>query len=522
MTILIPVLGDQLSPDLASLRGVDRSHALLLFAEVAGETGYVRHHQKKIALIFAAMRHFADERRAEGWRVDYVRFDDPANTQSLSGEVARAAARHGIQKIRVVEAGEWRVQAMLEAWSSALGLAVEIVADDRFLCSRADFGDWARPRKRLVMEDFYRLMRKQTGLLMRFGQPEGDRWNYDAENRKRPPRGVTYPPPARFEPDPITRDVLDLVAARFGDHFGELEPFGYAVTRAQALTALEHFITHALPGFGDFQDAIVEGEDTMYHAILSPYINCGLLLPGEVAQAAADAYAKGLAPLNAVEGFIRQIIGWREYIRGIYWHFGPDYAQSNALGATRPLPAFFWTGETDLRCVAQAVDVTRREAYAHHIQRLMVLGLFALLIGVRPAEIEAWFLVVYADAYEWVELPNVHGMSQFADGGILGSKPYAASGAYIDRMSDHCERCRYDVKLKTGPDACPFNALYWDFIARHATLLRGNQRISRAVYSWEAMAPAKQLETRASAAAFLGSLPGSAPGWAVAEDGAPG
>ena len=517
MTILIPVLGDQLSPSLASLRGVDRADAVLLMVEVVAEATYVRHHKVKIALLFSAMRHFADERRADGWTVDYVRLDDAGNTGSFDGEVARAVARHGATEIRVVESGEWRVDAMIAGWNKALGMPVEVVPDDRFLCSRADFGDWAGGRKRLVMEDFYRLMRKQTGLLMQFGKPEGNRWNFDAENRKRPPRGLNYPGPAAFAPDSVTQEVLALVAARFGEHFGDLEPFTLGVTRAQALAALDHFIVTGLPAFGDYQDAIVEGQDIMYHAWLSPYLNCGLLLPLEVAQAAADAYARGAAPLNAAEGFIRQIIGWREYIRGIYFHFGPDYASSNALGATRPLPSFYWTGETDMRCLAQAVDVTRRLGYAHHIQRLMVLGLFSLLAGIRPAEIEAWFLVVYADAYDWVELPNVHGMSQFADGGILGSKPYAASGAYIDRMSDHCGRCRYDVKLKIGPDACPFNALYWDFIARHADLLRGNMRMIRSVTSWSAMEPGKQAATRASAAAFLATLDGGAPGWATAE-----
>jgi len=517
MTTLIPVLGDQLSPSLASLRGVDPGDAVLLMVEVAAEANYVRHHKKKIALIFTAMRHFAQERRAEGWRVDYVKLDDPGNTNSFTGEVGRAAKRHNATGIRIVEAGEWRVDDMIASWAQLLQLPVAVLPDDRFICSRADFNDWAAARKRLVMEDFYRLMRKQTGLLMTVGQPEGNRWNYDTENRKRPPRGLNYPPVERFEPDDITREVMTLVAARFGDHFGDLEPFDFAVTRTQALSALAYFIETALANFGDYQDAIVEGQDIMYHAWISPYLNCGLLLPLEVAQAAAHAYALGRAPLNAVEGFIRQIIGWREYVRGIYFHFGPDYAKSNALGATRPLPSFYWTGDTDLRCVAVAVDATKRLAYAHHIQRLMVLGLFALLIGVTPREIEAWYLVVYADAYEWVELPNVHGMSQFADGGVLGSKPYAASGAYIDRMSDHCGRCRYDVKAKTGPDACPFNALYWDFIARHADLLRGNNRMVRTVSTWDGMAPGKQAATRASAAAFLATLDQGAPGWAVAE-----
>jgi len=514
MVTLIPVLGDQLSPGLASLSGRP-ADAIVLMVEVIDEARYVRHHKKKIALLFSAMRHFADELRAAGWTVDYVKLDEAGNTGSFTGEVARAVERHGATAIRVVEAGEWRVQAMIDGWAAATGAIVEVRPDDRFLCSKVDFAEWAGARKRLIMEDFYREMRKRTGLLMSFGKPVGSRWNFDADNRKTPPRGLNYPAPPTFEPDAITREVLDLVGTHFAGHFGDLEPFGFAVTRAQALTALDHFVAVALPTFGDYQDAIVEGQAFLYHALLSPYINSGLLTAREVVDAAAAAYAEGDVPINAAEGFIRQIIGWREYIRGIYFWAGPDYKKSNALSATRDLPAFYWTGDTDLRCIAQSVDQVRREAYNHHIQRLMILGNFAMLIGVEPAQIEEWYLVVYADAYEWVELPNVHGMSQFADGGLLGSKPYAGGGAYIDRMSDHCGRCRYNVKLKTGPYACPFNALYWDFLARHRDQLKDNSRLWRMYDGWERLGPERQAATRASAAAFLDSLPTAAREWAV-------
>ena len=511
--LLIPILGDQLSHDLASLRASDVKDAVVLLVEVRDEATYVRHHKKKIALLFSAMRHFADELRAAGWTVDYVTLDAPGNTQSLTGEVARAVARYAISRIRAVEAGEWRVQAMQDGWAAAFDLPVDILPDDRFLCSKAEFAEWAGPRKRLVMEEFYREMRKRTGLLMQFGKPVGGRWNLDADNRKVPQRGLNFPGVAVFEPDPTTRDVLNLVEREFGDHFGDLEPFGFAVTRAQALLALDHFIENALPRFGDYQDAMVEGQPHLWHAALSPYINCGLLSAREVVAAAAQAYADGSVPLNAAEGFIRQIIGWREYVRGIYWHVGPTYAQSNALGARRDLPAFYWTGETRMRCIAQSVGQVREQAYNHHIQRLMVLGNFAMLIGVEPRQIEEWYLIVYADAYEWVELPNVHGMSQFADGGVLGSKPYAGGGAYINRMSDHCGRCSYDVKGKTGPDACPFNALYWDFLARHRPTLGGNHRLLRVYDSWDRFTPERQAETRASAISFLAGLPPRARDW---------
>lgn len=510
--ILIPVLGDQLSPSLVSLRGGPEISVVLMVEVVDGAT-YVRHHKKKIALLFSAMRHFADELRAAGWTVDYVTLDAPGNSGSFTGEVGRAMARHAIDAIRIVEAGEWRVADMIDGWSAQFGVPVEVLPDDRFLCSRADFAEWASARKRLIMEDFYREMRKRTGLLMSFGKPVGNRWNFDPENRKTPPRGLNTPGIATFEPDAVTDAVLALVAARFGGHFGDLTPFRFAVTRAQALVALDHFIQHALPRFGDYQDAMVAGQDHLWHAALSPYINCGLLLAREVVDAAVAAYDRGEVPLNAVEGFVRQIIGWREYIRGIYWTEGRDYTRSNALKATRDLPAFYWTGETDMRCMAEAIGSTKREAYAHHIHRLMITGNFAMLAGIDPHQVHVWYLIVYADAYEWVEAPNVIGMSQFADGGRLGSKPYAGGGAYINRMSDYCGKCRYDVKQKTGPDACPFNALYWDFLARHREALKDNSRLWRMYDGWDRLGPERQKATRASAAAFLATLPSKAPEW---------
>jgi deoxyribodipyrimidine photolyase-related protein len=304
----------------------------------------------------------------------------------------------------------------------------------------------------------------------------------------------------------MTRAVIDMVAQRFANNFGDLDAFGWPVTRAQAEAALDAFITKALPSFGDYQDAMLEGEDFLYHSLLSPAINLGLLDPLAVCRRAERAYLEGDAPLNAVEGFIRQIVGWREYVRGVYWLKMPDYRDMNALDATRPLPWFYWSGETGMNCVAQVVGQTKRLAYAHHIQRLMVTGTFALLAGIRPQEVHEWYLAVYADAYEWVELPNTLGMSQFADGGILGSKPYAASGAYINRMSDYCGGCRYEVTKKTGEDACPFNALYWDFLARNERKLRGNQRLAQVYRNWDRMDEAHKRELRASAAAFLRTL----------------
>ncbi len=367
-------------------------------------------------------------------------------------------------------------------------LGAEILDDDRFFASRASFAQWAKDRKQLRMEFFYREMRKHSGLLMEGDEPAGGQWNFDHDNRKALPKDVKPPPRRRFEPDAVTQEVMELVTQRFPDHFGDLGPFGWAVTREDALEALDHFIDACLPNFGDFQDAMKQGNGFLYHAILSPYLNVGLLTAREVCERAEMAWREGLAPLNAVEGFIRQILGWREYVRGLYWLKMPDYAESNALDAKRPLPWFYWSGETDMNCMAQAIGDTKRHAYAHHIQRLMVTGNFALLAGLDPAQVEEWYLVVYADAYDWVELPNTHGMALFADGGIMASKPYAASGAYIDRMSDYCGRCAYDPKVKLGPKACPFNLLYWDFLMRNEAKLKANPRMAMPYRTLEKMA----------------------------------
>ena len=506
MTTLVPILGDQLSHTLASLRAVTPAEAVVLMMEVADEATYVPHHPQKIALFFSAMRHFADELREQGWTVDYVRLDDPANTGDFADEVARAAQRHSASRIISVAGGEWRVVDSQQTWAERTRLPLTVLDDDRFLCTIEQFAGWAKGRKRMIMEDFYRIMRRQTGLLMDGDQPVGGQWNYDQENRKSVPKGHRFTPPLRFAPDAITTEVMALVAGRFGNHFGSIDGFSWAVTREQALAALADFITHRLAGFGDYQDAMVTGEDVLNHSLLAPALNLGLLSPLEVCQAAEAAFHAGTAPLNAVEGFIRQILGWREYVRGLYWFAGPDYTARNHLAATRPLPALYWGAPTDLKCLSQAVDATRRNAMAHHIQRLMILGNFAMLVGTDPAEVHRWYLAVYADALEWVEAPNVIGMSQFADGGLMATKPYAAGGAYVNRMSNHCKTCRYDVKQRTGPKACPLNSLYWDFLARHEDTLKNNQRLWRMYDGWRRFSAEEQVRIREQAASFLATL----------------
>ena len=503
---LLPVFADQLSQTLASLKDADPERDLILMVEVAEETDHVPHHRKKLAFLFSAMRHHAALLRANGWQVDYVPLDAPENSGSFTGEIARAVTRHKPGALRLTEPGDWRVREMARGWSDELGLPVDIRADDRFLCPHAVFAEWAKDRKQLRMEYFYRDMRRTTGLLMDGKDPVGGKWNYDADNRKPANADLFMPRPATFAPDDTTRAVLDLIDARFPDRFGALTPFWFAVTRQEAEQARDRFIADALPRFGDYQDAMVTGERFLYHSVLSLYINCGLLDPLETCKLVEQAYYAGHAPLNAAEGFIRQIIGWREYVRGIYWLKMPGYLQENALGAERLLPDFYWSGATKMTCVREAVTQTREDAYAHHIQRLMVTGTFGLLAGVRPQALHEWYLAVYADAFEWVELPNTLGMSQFADGGLLASKPYAASGNYINKMSDYCGHCAYDVKDKTGDNACPFNPLYWDFLERNRDRLGANPRLGQPYRTWDRMSETSKHAYRNAARRVLNAL----------------
>lgn len=482
MSRLVLVLGDQLTDTLSALAAADKARDTVVMAEVADETTYVRHHPKKIALVLAAMRKFAAHLRDRGWTVAYTRLDDPDASDSICGALLRRAAETGADEVLATTPGEWR---LIEALRHC-PLQVRFHADDRFLASRADFEDWAEGRKQLRMEHFYRAMRRKTGLLMEGDKPAGGKWNYDHDNRKPPPARIDYAP-LTFPPDDTVCEVLELVETRFDAHFGTLRPFHLPTDRAQALQALDHFIAHALPRFGDYQDAMLRGEPTLYHAVLAPALNIGLLTPMELCRAAETAWAEGKAPINAAEGFIRQILGWREFMRGIYFLQGPDYATRNALNHRRKLPSMYWGGDTHMRCMAETIAQTRDMAYAHHIQRLMVTGNFALLAGIDPAEVHQWYLSVYADAFEWVEAPNTLGMSQFADGGVVASKPYVSSGAYIDRMSDYCKSCAYKVRDKTGPDACPFNLLYWHFLNRHRDRFEANPRMANMYRSWDRM-----------------------------------
>ncbi len=487
------ILGDQLSHSISSLENADKKSDVILICEVWEEATYTRHHPKKIAFLFSAMRHFAEELKKNGFNVRYITLDDPKNTGSFDAEVIRAIADTKCTELTITEPGEWRVLEKIKSWQKTLKVPVHIKTDTRFLCSIDEFKKWAGDKKSLRMEFFYRDMRKKHGILLDVGgKPVGGKWNFDSENRKAGNDTLVSPQRISHPKDAITTAVLKLVKKRFSDHFGDLEPFHFAVTKRQALAEAKHFIDTLLPNFGDYQDAMVAGEAYLYHSLLSSYINAGLLLPLEICRMAEEAYYQNQAPLNAVEGFIRQILGWREYVRGIYWTRMPDYAEMNYFNAARPLPEFYWGADTKMKCISEAVDHTKKHAYSHHIQRLMVTGNFALLAGIDPKEVCDWYLAVYSDAYEWVELPNTLGMALFGDGGIMASKPYAASGKYINKMGNFCKNCFYDPNITVGEKACPLNALYWDFMARHEDKLRKNQRLVYSYATWSRMDPDKK------------------------------
>ena len=477
---LVVVLGDQLDLDAAAFDGFDPAQDAAWMAEVDEESTHVWSSKQRIALFLAAMRHFAQALQAAGRPLHYRRLDDPGNRGSLAAELQATLATLVPQRVVMTAPGDWRVWQSLKAVVEGAGLVLEVCEDRHFFSTVHEFAAHARGRKALRLEYFYRELRQRHGVLMLEGQPIGSRWNFDADNRDAfgPEGPGTVPPRATFEPDALTREVMALVEARFAQHPGALESFAWPVTRDQALHALHLFIEQRLPLFGRYEDAMWPGEPWLYHSQLSAALNLKLLTAREVVQAAEAAYRAGKVPLESAEGFIRQILGWREFVRGIYWTQMPGYLERNALDARQDLPAWYWTGHTDMACLREAITQTLAHGYAHHIQRLMVTGLYALLLGVRPQQVHAWYLAVYVDAVEWVELPNTLGMSQYGDGGLLASKPYVATGRYIQRMGGPCAGCRYDPAQRTGDRACPYTTLYWDFLMRHEKLLARNARMA--------------------------------------------
>ena len=487
------VLGDQLNLQ-HSWFAQPQPHAVVVLMEVRQETDYVRHHAQKVLGIFAAMRAFAAQLQAQGHRVHYLTIDDATNTQDIPRNLEHLAQHYRATHIQYQAPDEYRLDAQLHTWAQTSALHIECVDTEHFLTTRSDLAQHFKGKKQWLMESFYRAMRKRLGVLMNDqGEPQGGQWNFDADNRK-PYKGNPPPPPAAR----ATQDLSALwgTIQATGIHtFGnpQASQFVWPTSRAQALHDLEHFVAHSLPHFGDFQDALSSQSWRLFHSLLSFALNTKMLHPLEVVQAAEAAYRRGHAPLHAVEGFIRQIIGWREYVRGVYWAHMPGYTQHNALQHNAPLPSWFWTGRTHMACMASAIGQSLEHAYAHHIQRLMVIGNFALLAGINPQALHEWYLGVYIDAFEWVEAPNTLGMSQRADGGIIATKPYVSSAAYLKRMGDHCGQCRYKPTIKTGPQACPFNALYWDFFARHESAFAANPRIGMVYVQLKRM-PADELD----------------------------
>lgn len=510
---LVLVLGDQLSHTSAALAGLDPELDAVLMIEAPGEATHVWSHQARIALFLSAMRHFRDELRERGVTVHYVALGDSACTD-LPGRLREQLQRLRPSTLRLTEAGEWRLQQGIAAVASECGVELRALDDTHFLCSRADFTRWSsKYGRQLRMEFFYREMRRKYRVLLDAdGQPEGGQWNLDADNRKAYPKAGPglIPSAEAFEPDALTRQVFAEVQARFPDHPGSLESFRWPVTRAQALLALQTFIEARLPNFGEHQDAMWTATPFGWHSLLSTSLNLHLLDPREVIAAAEAAYRAGAVPLASAEGFIRQVLGWREFIRGVYWLDMPGMTDANHLQHSRALPRWYWTSETKMECVRDTVQQTLQHGYAHHIQRLMVTGLFALLAEVDPKQVAAWYLAVYVDAVEWAELPNVAGMALYADGGRFTSKPYVASGAYIQRMSNHCSRCQYaptpkDV-AKSGKPACPFTVLYWNFLDRHEAELAANPRTALMAKSVGRLAPDERSQVRAEALALLGAI----------------
>lgn len=486
---LVVVLGDQLDQDSSAFDGFDPAQDAVWMAEVEQESTHVASTKARIVLFLAAMRHFARELRERGWTVLYRHLDDAPAVPDLAQALAADIRRHRPRGLVMAAPGDWRVLRDMRACAASQGVPLDIREDRHFYSTVREFAAHARARKQLRLEYWYRELRQRHAVLMDGAKPCGGRWNYDDENRDAFPAAGPQElrQPLRFEPDSVTRQVITLVHARFSSHAGSLQSFGWPVARAQAQQALDDFIDHRLASFGRWQDAMWTDQPWLNHSLVSSSLNLKLIGARQAVAAAEAAWRSGSAPLASVEGFIRQILGWREYVRGIYWTRMPAYGEANELAAQASLPAFYWTAQTDMACLRAVIGQTLEHGYAHHIQRLMVTGLYALLLGVRPQEVHEWYLAVYVDAVEWVELPNTLGMSQHADGGVMASKPYVASGKYIQRMSNYCQGCRFNPAVATGETACPFTTLYWDFLLRHRNRFAGNPRMTMQIRNLDRM-----------------------------------
>lgn len=500
------ILGDQLSPEHAGLAATHPGESRVLMIESKARGSALRYHQLKLVLVYSAMRHFARDLRALGWEVDYQLIE---GTGTFEDGLQRHLQRHRPTKLILAEPNSFPETEAVTKLARKLKTPLEILPTKQFLLPRADFREWASGQRRLVMENHYRAMRKRFAWLIEDdGTPTGGAWNFDAANREtysswKRSGAPSASTPSREDPDEITSEVIAMVTREFPDHPGCAMDFWLPVERAGALRWLRRFIDERLPTFGAFEDMMAEGEPYLFHSVLSPLLNLGLLTPRECVEAAIAAYRSGAAPINSVEGYVRQVIGWREFINGVYWLRGPEYKELNSLGAMHPLPEWFYTAETPMNCLHHVLRQNLQLGWNHHIQRLMVLGNFLLIAGIKPQEALRWYHEMYVDGYDWVMAPNVLGMSLFADGGYMATKPYAATSTYINRMSNYCKGCRFDPAQKTGPDACPYNYLYWRFIDEHAERFANNPRMRTIVNAWLARSDANKEPVRDSAAAFL-------------------
>jgi deoxyribodipyrimidine photolyase-related protein len=493
------VLGDQLNREAGPLARADAGRTTVLMIESEEIAKALPHHKQKLVLFFSAMRHFARSLEADGFTVDYRK------SASLASGVGEHLASHGVRLLELMEPSDWGVREPIERAAAEVGVELAVSPNELWLTTPEEFDGWAKGRKSLRLEYFYREMRKHRGWLMVDGKPAGGRWNYDADNRQIPEAGHEFPSVERFPPDSLTAALIEEVSERWPDHFGSVEGFAWPVTREQALAALDDFLEHRLRLFGPFEDAIVEGEATLYHSLLSVPLNLGLLHPEEVCQAALEHAADPLhgVPRQSIEGFIRQILGWREFMRHVYRRQMPGLREANGLEHIEPLPDLYWGAGTRMRCLSESVRQLAETGHTHHIQRLMVLGNFALIAGVDPRELNDWFLACFVDALDWVVTPNVMGMSQYADLGSFTSKPYAASGKYVHRMSDHCGSCAYDPRSSVGDDACPLNSLYWSFVDRHRDRFAANPRMALIAKNWGRRDPDTKTEILARASTVI-------------------
>jgi deoxyribodipyrimidine photolyase-related protein len=501
MTVWIP--GDQLLRDHPALRAAKqqagRDNLRVVLIESAARIVQRPYQRKKLVLILSAMRHYAESLRSAGYIVDYLQAPD-----FLSG-LREHTAQHRPDRLITMAAAEYAARAQQEELPTSLNLPVEILPNIQFLVGAFDPAPRTPPERTVIMATFYRAMRRHFGVLLTpEGEPEGGQWSFDAENRRPLPRAAAPPPPPHFAPDAITQRVMQEIAA-LPQGVGSTEGFALAVTAADAEEALRRFLAERLPDFGAYEDAMTTRSTLVYHSGLSPYLNIGLLTPLQLVRAAEEEYRAGRAPLNSVEGFVRQVLGWREYMYWQYWRSMPALAERNAWGADRPLPAWFWSGATDMRCMHHALTRALDTGYTHHIERLMLLTNFCTLAGIRPHEVNDWFLAAYIDAYDWVMAPNVIGMGLNADGGKIATKPYISSANYINTMSDYCAGCRYSHRQRTGADACPFNLLYWNFLITHEAALRANPRLGPAVLGLRRLGDDERATIRREAAAWLQS-----------------